>query len=198
MFPDNTLLPAAASGFVSVLTKSQADRSRAPAGRGQSGGAPIAILNPVGSKCIAPQKKMRALRGRRGMKIQPVIAGIGTGTASPPRILENCVYVSGNSLPVPIPGLNLPISQPPHPTFPLCGMIKSPIDSKCWASRRQATLNVEDRAFQAREIATATCGKRAVSLGLGSMAGYKITGISNKRGPTPLTAVARGLTTATP
>ena len=63
------------------------------------------------------------------MKIQPVIAGIGTGSESPPRFLENCVYVSGNSLPVPILALNLPISQPPSPTFPLCRMIKSPIDS---------------------------------------------------------------------
>jgi hypothetical protein len=45
--------------------------------------APIAILNSVGSKCIAPQKEMRALRGHRGIEIQPVIARIGTGSELP-------------------------------------------------------------------------------------------------------------------
>ena len=63
------------------------------------------------------------------MKIRPVIVGIGTGSESPPGFPQNCVYVSGNLLPVLIPTLNLPISQPPHPTFPLCRMIESPIGS---------------------------------------------------------------------
>jgi hypothetical protein len=42
----------------------------------------------------------------------------------------------GNSLPVPIPVLNLPISRPPHPTLPLCRMIKSPIDSSTLRPRQ--------------------------------------------------------------
>jgi hypothetical protein len=75
----------------------------------------------------------------------PVAAsGIGTGSESRPGFLENCVHVSGNSLPIPIPLLNPWISQPHHPNFPLCLRINSPINqiplnrrkTRGWAPRR--------------------------------------------------------------